>query len=168
MVVYMNHREIGAVLDFDENPIKVVTEDPVSTFSIDVDTASYSVMRRFVNDGTFPPRDAIRTEELINYFDYDYDLPESKNAPFKTNAFLYQTPWNPGTQILHIGIKGYDVVPETRPDANLVLLLDVSGSMDSPDKLPLLKRAMGLLVNEMDDDDTISIVVYAGSPTAIT
>ena len=149
--------------DFDENPIKVVTEDPVSTFSVDVDTASYSVMRRFVNDGALPPRDAIRTEELINYFDYDYDLPPSTSAPFKTNAFLYPTPWNSGTQILHIGIKGYDIVPDKRPDANLVLLLDVSGSMDSPDKLPLLKRAMSLLVNEMGENDTISIVVYAGA-----
>ncbi len=149
--------------DFEENPVKVVRDDPVSTFSVDVDTASYSVMRRFLNEGTLPPRDAIRSEELINYFDYDYALPASADAPFKITTHLYQTPWNPGTEILHIGIKGYDIVPEQRPDSNLVLLLDVSGSMDMPDKLPLLKKAMRMLVNEMGENDTISIVVYAGA-----
>ncbi len=149
--------------DFEDNPVKVVTEDPISTFSVDVDTASYSVMRRHLNDGALPARDAIRVEELVNYFDYDYELPDSRTEPFKTNAFLYQTPWNEGTQLLHVGIKGFDVIPENKPDSNLVLLLDVSGSMDSPDKLPLLKKAMGMLVNEMDADDTVSIVVYAGA-----
>ncbi len=149
--------------DFDENPVKIVTDDPVSTFSVDVDTASYSVMRRHLTDGALPPRDAIRTEELINYFDYDYALPDSKETPFKINAHLYETPWATGTQLLHIGIKGYDIVPEKRPDSNLVLLLDVSGSMDSPDKLPLLKKSLRMLINEMGEDDTVSIVVYAGA-----
>jgi len=149
--------------DFDENPVKIVTDDPISTFSVDVDTASYSVMRRYLNDGTLPPRDAIRTEELINYFDYDYALPDSKDAPFKINAHLSPTPWAQGTELLHIGIKGYDIVPEKRPDSNLVMLLDVSGSMESPDKLPLLKKSLRMLINEMGKDDTVSIVVYAGA-----
>lgn len=149
--------------DFDENQVKIVTEEPVSTFSIDVDTASYAVMRNYLNDGALPPRDAIRTEELINYFSYNYDLPEDKTEPFKANTFLYQTPWNEGTQLLHIGIKGYDIIPEKRPPANLVLLLDVSGSMDQPDKLPLLKKSMRLLVSQMDDNDTVAMVVYAGA-----
>jgi Ca-activated chloride channel family protein len=120
-------------------------------------------MRRFLNDGTLPPRDAIRVEELINYFDYDYQLPRSDVQPFKINTYLYQTPWNEGTQLLHIGIKGYDIVPDKRPPSNLVLLLDVSGSMNQQDKLPLLKKSMGMLVDQMDENDTISIVVYAGA-----
>ena len=111
--------------------VKLVAQEPVSTFSVDVDTASYANMRRFLNGGVLPPVDSVRVEELINYFDYDYELPQSKDQPFKANTHLYQTPWNDGTQILHIGIKGYDIVPERRPASNLVLLLDVSGSMNS-------------------------------------
>ena len=149
--------------DFEQNPVKLVSEDPVSTFSVDVDTASYSVMRKSLNLGSLPARDSVRVEEMINYFDYDYDLPGSKSEPFKINTHLYGTPWNTGTQLLHIGIKGYDIVPKTKPNANLVLLLDVSGSMNQPDKLPLLKSAMKMLVNEMGENDTVSIVVYAGA-----
>ena len=149
--------------DFEQNPVKLVSDEPVSTFSVDVDTASYSVMRKSLNMGSLPARDSVRVEEMINYFDYDYALPENKSEPFKINTHLYGTPWNTGTQLLHVGIKGYDIVPETQPDSNLVLLLDVSGSMNQPDKLPLLKSAMKMLVNEMGENDTISIVVYAGA-----
>jgi Ca-activated chloride channel family protein len=149
--------------DFDSNTVKIVAEEPVSTFSIDVDTASYGVVRRYLNDGVMPPRDAVRVEELINYFDYDYTLPANGNQPFKPTVHAYETPWNPDTQIVHIGIKGFDLPKAERPDSNLVLLLDVSGSMNSEDKLPLLKKAMRLLINEMGEDDTISIVVYAGA-----
>ena len=149
--------------DFDDNPVHVVVEDPVSTFSIDVDTASYGVMRSYLNDGTLPPRDAIRVEELINYFDYNYPLTDDAETPFRASTYLYGTPWNSGTQLLHIGIQGFDMEPDQRPDSNLVLLLDVSGSMNEPNKLPLLKKAMRMLVNEMGENDTIAIVVYAGA-----
>jgi Ca-activated chloride channel family protein len=144
------------------NPVKVVAEDPVSTFSIDVDTASYAVVRRYLNDGALPPRDAVRLEEMINYFDYDYPLPKSKDPPFSTTVYLYKTPWNPGTELLHIGIKGYDVVQKARPPANLVFLIDVSGSMKQPNKLPLVQKALRLLVNQLGSNDHVSIVAYAG------
>jgi len=149
--------------DVDPNPVKVVAEDPVSTFSIDVDTASYGVMRSYLNDGNLPPKDAIRVEELVNYFNYDYDLPDSKTQPFKPAVQVYETPWNPDTQLVHIGIKGFDIPQTERPPLNLVLLLDVSGSMDQPNKLPLLKKSMRLLVNELSEQDTVSMVVYAGA-----
>lgn len=149
--------------DFEQNPVRVVSEDPVSTFSVDVDTASYGVMRRYLNDGILPPMDAVRVEELVNYFDYAYELPATREQPFKANTWLYETPWNAETQILHVGIKGFDIIPEERPDANLVLLIDVSGSMGSENKLPLLKKAMRLLVDQMSEDDTVSMVVYAGA-----
>jgi Ca-activated chloride channel family protein len=125
---------------FDSNPIKVAAEEPVSTFSIDVDTASYGVVRRYLQDGTLPPRDAVRIEELINYFDYDYPRPERVEAPFSTQVTLFPTPWNSQTQLLHIGLRGYDVIPAERPKANLVFLVDVSGSMQDENKLPLVKH----------------------------
>ncbi len=149
--------------DAEFNPVKLVSEEPVSTFSVDVDTASYSVARRYLNDGTMPPQDAVRVEEVINYFDYDYPLPETREAPFAVTATVTDTPWNTDTQLIHIGIKGYDIEPDERPRANLVFLLDVSGSMNSPDKLPLLKQSMRLLVDNLDDDDTVAIAVYAGA-----
>jgi len=149
--------------DFKESPVKVVAEEPVSTFSIDVDTASYSYVRNLLDEGYMPEPDAVRIEELINYFDYNYAGPDSAATPFKANMQIYPTPWNPKTQLLQIGIKGY-VPPVTEDKAsNLVFLLDTSGSMDEPDKLPLLKRAFGLLVNQLGANDTVSIVAYAGS-----
>ncbi|MGB3337213.1 MAG: von Willebrand factor type A domain-containing protein [Devosia sp.] len=159
---------------FDEQRLKVAADEPVSTFSIDVDTASYSYVRRQLEDGYVPEPDAVRIEELINYFPYDYPTAESAAQPFKPTMAVYPTPWNPKTQLLHIGIKGY--VPEAGEDSasNLVFLIDTSGSMDEPDKLPLLKRAFGLLVDQLSANDTVSIVVYAGSagvvlePTAAT
>jgi Ca-activated chloride channel family protein len=149
--------------DFEESPVKVVAEEPVSSFSIDVDTASYSYVRNLLGEGYMPEPDAVRLEELINYFDYNYAGPDSAATPFKANMQIYPTPWNPKTQLLQIGIKGY-VPPVTEDKAsNLVFLLDTSGSMDEPDKLPLLKRAFGLLVNQLGANDTVSIVAYAGS-----
>jgi len=149
--------------DFDEQRLKVVAEEPVSTFSIDVDTASYSYVRRMLEDGFVPQPDAVRIEELINYFPYDYPAAPSAEMPFQPTMAVYPTPWNPATQLLQIGIKGFvPPVAEDRP-SNLVFLIDTSGSMDAPDKLPLLKRAFGLLVDQLSDNDTVSIVAYAGS-----
>jgi Ca-activated chloride channel family protein len=149
--------------DAKPNPVKLVSEEPVSTFSADVDTASYTVVRKFLNDGALPPADAVRIEEMVNYFDYSYPLPENRAQPFRPTVAVYQTPWNPDTQIVHIGIKGFDIQRSERPTANLVFLLDVSGSMDDPNKLPLVKKAMRMLVNELDAKDRVSIVVYAGA-----
>ena len=149
------------------NPVKLVADEPVSTFSVDVDTASYARVRRYLNDGELPPSDAVRIEELINYFDYDYRLPEDKGAPFAVSATMAPNPWNPNTQLLHVGLKGYDIEVEQRPAANLVFLLDVSGSMNAPDRLGLVKRSMRLLVDQMTAEDTVSIVVYAGAAGAV-
>lgn len=149
--------------DVEINGVKVVAEEPVSTFSADVDTASYAVIRNYLNSGALPPRDAVRPEEMINYFDYTYRLPETRERPFEPNITVMQTPWNAGTQLVHIGIQGFDVPRAERPAANLVLLLDVSGSMDDPKKLPLLKNALRLMIDQLTGDDTVSIVVYAGA-----
>jgi Ca-activated chloride channel homolog len=147
-----------------ENPVKLVTEEPVSTFSIDVDTTSYAVMRRALNNGYLPPKDAVRIEELINYFDYDYAVPESRNEPFKPTVALYDAPWNPDKVLMHVGIKGHELPADAqKPHSNLVFLLDTSGSMNSADKLPLLQQAFRMLVDTLGADDTISIVTYAGS-----
>jgi Ca-activated chloride channel family protein len=149
--------------EFEDNPVKPVAQEPVSTFSIDVDTASYSVVRRYLNDGVLPPKDAVRTEELVNYFNYQYGLPDSKEQPFAADVAVYDTPWDAGTQLIRIGLQGYDIPTETRPAANLVFLVDTSGSMNSPDKLPLLKKSLKMLVDRMDENDSIAIVAYAGS-----
>jgi Ca-activated chloride channel family protein len=148
---------------FTESPVQIVREAPVSTFSIDVDTASYSYVRRMLNEGFLPEPDAVRIEEMINYFDYAYPAPTDAATPFSTTVQVYPAPWNTETQLVQIGIKGY--VPPVGEDtaSNLVFLIDTSGSMDEPDKLPLLKRAFGLLVDRMGENDTISIVAYAGS-----
>jgi Ca-activated chloride channel family protein len=145
------------------NPLKVTAEEPVSTFSIDVDTSSYSFMRASLSNGVLPQDDAVRAEELINYFPYDYAGPESAETPFKANVTVMPTPWNENTRLINIGIKGYDISPTGRPKANLVFLIDTSGSMDEPNKLPLLRNSMKLLVDGLSADDTVSIVTYAGS-----
>ena len=147
----------------ERNRVKLVSEEPVSTFSIDVDTASYGFMRRQLNNGVLPQKNAIRVEELINYFDYDYPLPADKTQPFAPSVAVYPCPWNKETKLLHIGIKGYDIAPTEKPRSNLVFLLDVSGSMNSPDKLPLLKNSFRLLVNTLSPEDTVAIAVYAGA-----
>lgn len=149
--------------EFDEAPVFVTAENPVSTFSIDVDTASYAYVRRALEDGFLPPPSAVRVEEMINYFDYDYPAPDSAEVPFAQSVAVYPTPWNSDSKLLHIGIKGF--TPEAGKDkpSNLVFLIDTSGSMNEADKLPLLKRSFALLLDQMDGDDTISIVTYAGS-----
>jgi Ca-activated chloride channel family protein len=151
-----------AFADFEEQRLKVAAEEPVSTFSLDVDTASYAYTRRMLEDGYVPEPDAVRIEELINYFPYDYPAAASATVPFQPSVMVYPTPWNKKTQILQIGIKGYE--PEAvDTSSNLVFLIDTSGSMDEADKLPLLKRAFGLLLDQLSANDTVSIVTYAGS-----
>ncbi|MDS4042834.1 MAG: VWA domain-containing protein [Candidatus Competibacter sp.] len=147
----------------EENPVKRAAEQSVSTFSIDVDTGAYANVRRFLNAGRLPPRDAVRVEELINYFDYDYPLPDSRQPPFRVDTELAPTPWNPKTLLLAIGIKGYDLPKTQLPPANLVFLIDVSGSMDSPDKIGLLKPALKLLARQLRPEDRVAIAVYAGA-----
>ena len=149
------------------NPVKQVADDPVSTFSIDVDTASYANVRRFLNDGYLPPRDAVRVEELVNYFDYGYALPSDPDVPFAINATLVPSPWAPGKEIVHIGLQGYDIAPGERPPLNLVFLMDVSGSMNQPEKLPLVKKALDVLIDQLRPEDTVSIAVYAGAAGAV-
>jgi len=145
-----------------ENPFKRVTDDALSTFSIDVDTASYSNIRRFLEDGSLPPVDAVRIEEMINYFAYGYAEPTGP-TPFAVQTEVASCPWNRDARIVQIGIKGKSIAPAAVPPRNLVFLLDVSGSMESPDKLPLLKRSLALLVNDMRPEDSVAIVVYAGA-----
>ncbi|WP_417485380.1 vWA domain-containing protein [Maricaulis salignorans] len=149
------------------NTVHATVDDPVSTFSIDVDTASYAVVRDYLNDCTLPPQDAVRVEEMVNYFDYDYALPDSLDEPFATRVQVTPNPWNAQTQLMHVSVQGYEMVAEERPRSNLVFLIDVSGSMTSPDKLPLAVQAMHLLVDELDPDDTVAIVVYAGAAGAV-
>jgi Ca-activated chloride channel homolog len=154
--------------DVDANPVISTADEPVSTFSIDVDTASYAVVRDYLMDGDrLPPSDAVRIEEMINYFDYDYALPEGPEEPFATHVTVTPNPWNPNTQLMHVGIQGFEIIPDERPRANLVFLIDVSGSMNSPDKLPLAVQAMHMLVDELEPEDTVSIVVYAGAAGAV-
>lgn len=148
---------------FEENGIKLTREDPVSTFSIDTDTSAYSLVRATLNRGVIPSPEMIRTEELINYFDYDYALPASKEQPFAPSVALINAPWSEDKQLLKIGIKGFDVEPDRQPDSNLVFLLDVSGSMQAQNKLPLLKKSITLLLGSLKPSDTVSIVVYAGA-----
>lgn len=150
-----------------ENKIIAVANQPVSTFSMDVDTGSYANMRRFIEKGILPPANAIRIEELINYFDYDYLAPTDQGAPFNVATEIAPTPWNPNTHLLHIGVKAYDVAPSIRPAANLVFLVDVSGSMQSQDKLPLLKASLRLLVGKLEARDRISLVTYAGGTKVV-
>jgi Ca-activated chloride channel family protein len=148
---------------FETNPVKRVADEPVSTFSVDVDTASYSFVRRQLNAGVLPQPDAVRVEEMINYFDYAWPAAESRDEPFKPTVAVTDSPWGEGKKLIHIGIKGYELPVQQQPDVNLVLLLDVSGSMDSPDKLPLAQRSMALLLDSLKPSDTVGIVVYAGA-----
>ncbi len=145
------------------NPVKVVKAEPVSTFSIDVDTASYAFVRSALMDGYLPNPDAVRVEEMVNYFDYDYPAPDSLETPFRTSVSVTQTPWNQHTQLMHIGIQGYDLTPADRPPLNLVFLIDTSGSMNQPNKLPLLIKSFRLLLSSLSETDQVAIVTYAGS-----
>ena len=143
--------------------IKRVVDEPVSTFAVDVDTGSYSNVRRFLNEGRMPPEAAVRTEEMINYFRYDYPRPNNRETPFSVSTDVSATPWNEASRLLRIGLRGYDVDSAERPQANLVFLVDVSGSMNSQDKLPLVKSTLMALANELRSDDRVSIVVYSGT-----
>lgn len=145
------------------NPVRVAAEEPVSTFSVDVDTASYSFVRNSLVNGVLPPTDAVRVEELVNYFQYDYSPPADPSTPFATTVCLVPTPWNADTRLLHIGIKGYELKAESPPRANLVFLVDTSGSMSEHDKLPLVVSSLKLLVSALSPDDTVAIVTYGGS-----
>ncbi len=146
----------------DENPFLDAARAPLSTFSIDVDTASYSNTRRFLNDGRMPPRDAVRIEELVNYFTYDYPQPEGQ-TPFSVSAEVAECPWNTQHQLVQIGLQGKKLATEDLPPANLVFLLDVSGSMNEPDKLPLVKSSLRTLANQLTARDRVAVVVYAGA-----
>jgi len=148
---------------FADNPVKRVSESPVSTFSVDVDTASYGFVRRLLNRGVLPPSNAVRVEELVNYFDYAYARPKTKKVPFKPTVTVLDSPWKAGNKLVHIGIKGYEMTGAEMPRTNLVFLLDVSGSMNAPDKLPLVKQSLSLLLNQLQADDTVAIAVYAGA-----
>lgn len=145
-----------------DNPFMNVAQQPLSTFSIDVDTAAYANMRRFITQGTRPPAGAVRVEELINYFPYDY-APPKDGKPFATHVAITNCPWNNAHQLVRVGLKGRVIEEGQRPPSNLVFLIDVSGSMSPPNKLPLLKQALKLLVNKLGENDRIAIVVYAGS-----
>lgn len=146
----------------EENGFKEVGANPLSTFSIDVDTAAYSNIRRFILKGEKPPKDAVRIEEMLNYFTYDYEMPE-KGEPFSVSTELSTCPWNSEHQLLQVGLAAPQLKNDNVPARNLVFLLDVSGSMNSPDKLPLLKSGLKLLVDTLRPEDTVSIVVYAGA-----
>ncbi len=149
--------------NFDTNPVKQALRDPVSTFSIDVDTASYSFVRSALKRNGMPNPDAVRVEEMINYFPYNWTGPDNASMPFNSTVTVMPSPWNEHTKLMHVAIKGYDVQPAEKPRANLVFLIDTSGSMNQPDKLPLLKTSFRMLLDRLDAEDTISIVTYAGS-----
>jgi len=143
--------------------VQAVADAPVSTFSIDVDTGSYSNVRRLLHDGQMPPQAAVRTEELLNYFRYDYPRPTDRSRPFSITTDMTTTPWNANTRLLRVGLRGYDLPRQGRPAVNLVFLVDVSGSMQSPDKLPLVQCSMALLAQRLNPRDRVAIVVYAGA-----
>ena len=145
-----------------DNPFMEVTQNPLSTFSIDVDTASYSNVRRFLDDGSLPPKDAVRIEELINYFDYDYKGP-GHEGPFAAHFEMTEAPWNAEHRLLRIGLKAKEIKGPERPVTNLVFLVDVSGSMSDANKLPLVQDALRLLTDQLTESDHVAIVTYAGS-----
>jgi Ca-activated chloride channel family protein len=147
----------------ESNPLKVTSEEPVSTFSIDVDTASYAIIRNSITNGQLPRPEMVRIEEMINYFPYDYAAPDAGEHPFKPTVNVVPTPWNEGTQLVHIAIQGEKPAIEGRPPLNLVFLIDTSGSMNQPNKLPLLKQSLSLMLSQLTEQDQVAIVTYAGS-----
>lgn len=159
---YNNNFNTEGYASINENGFKNVKNNPLSTFSIDVDNASYSNIRRFINSGSLPPADAVRIEEMINYFKFNYPEPKGEH-PFSVYTELAICPWNRNHRLLQVGLRGKSIDKSTLPPSNLVFLIDVSGSMDDPNKLPLLKSAFGLLVNELRAQDHVAIVVYAGA-----
>ncbi len=155
----MNTEEYDGI---SENIFHEALRNPLSTFSIDVDAASYSNMRRFINDGQQPPKDAVRIEEMVNYFDYDYGQPKGED-PFAVITEISTAPWNAKHRLVHIGLQGKIIPTDNLPPCNLVFLLDVSGSMSDANKLPLLKSSLTMLVEQLREQDYVSIVVYAGA-----
>lgn len=145
-----------------QNAFERVADAPVSTFSLDVDTASYAFLRASLDRGVLPPRDSVRTEEMVNYFPYDYAPARSTAEPFSTNLAVFPSPWAPGRLIVRIGVRGYELTRTSRPRANLVFLIDTSGSMQMPNKLPLVKQSLRLLLDSLGEDDRVAIVAYAG------
>jgi len=144
------------------NPLKITTDEPVSTFSIDVDTASYAILRSSLNAGRLPTAEQVRVEEMVNYFPYDYAAPLD-GVPFSTRATVIATPWNPETRLVHIALQGQKPALDERPPLNLIFLIDTSGSMNSPNKLPLLKQSFQLMLGQLRPEDKVAIVTYAGS-----
>jgi Ca-activated chloride channel family protein len=149
--------------EFTQNGFKVVQDEPVSTFSIDVDTASYSFVRASLNQAVLPQPDAVRAEEMINYFHYAYAAPRSTAQPFSSNVAVFPSPWNAGRKLVRIGIKGYEIQRASRPRANLVFLIDTSGSMAPANRLPLVQKSLHVLLDQLDPRDSVAIVTYAGS-----
>jgi len=163
--VYADQYPVHNTEDYDfikENRFLEVNQNPLSTFSIDVDAASYSNMRRFVNNGQQPPKDAIRIEEMVNYFNYEYPDPDNKH-PFEVITEISDCPWKPENRLLHIGLQGKRIPTDNLPASNLVFLIDASGSMNSANKLPLLKASFKMLVEQLREQDRVAIVVYAGA-----
>jgi Ca-activated chloride channel family protein len=147
--------------DATPNPVRRVADEPVSTFSIDVDTASYSNVRRFIDEGRAPPADAVRVEEMINYFDYGYARPSSATQPFAVTTAVAASPWSPGRQIVHVGLQGYELPEGERRPLNLTFMVDVSGSMQTPDKLALAKKSMNLIIDRLRPQDRVAVTFYA-------
>jgi Ca-activated chloride channel family protein len=147
--------------DATPNPVRRVADEPVSTFSIDVDTASYANVRRFIDEGRAPPADSVRVEELINYFDYGYARPTSATQPFAITAAVTESPWGAGRQIVHVALQGYELPEAERRPLNLTFLVDVSGSMGSPDKLALAQKSMNLIIDRLRPQDTAAVTFYA-------
>ncbi|HUM67130.1 MAG TPA: von Willebrand factor type A domain-containing protein, partial [Chitinophagaceae bacterium] len=145
-----------------ENKFLKVKDNPLSTFSINVDAASYSNVRRFLNQGQLPPEGAVRIEEMINYFHYEYPQPRN-NDPFSIMTEISDAPWNKDHKLVLIGLQGKKIPTENLPASNLVFLIDVSGSMDAPNKLSLVKSSMKMLVDQLREEDNVAIVVYAGA-----
>jgi len=146
-----------------QNGFKTVAEEPVSTFSLDVDTASYSFVRASLNRNLLPQPAAVRSEEMINYFPYDYAAPRSAEQPFSGNLAVFPSPWSPGRKLVRIGVKGYEIRRAARPRANLVFLIDTSGSMNEPNKLPLVQQSLAMLLDQLGPNDSVAIVTYAGN-----
>lgn len=147
----------------DDNRVQRTADNPVSTFSVDVDTGSYTNVRRMICSDNFLAADAVRAEEFLNYFDFNHPAPTSRAVPFRVTTELSQAVWNPQREVMMIGIKGYDVDQSQLPPANLVFLIDTSGSMDEPNKLPLVKYSMEKIISQLRPQDRVSIVTYAGS-----
>ena len=162
MIAPLPEADTEAFANASDNPLKITAEEPISTFSIDVDTASYAVVRNSLTNGQLPPKDAVRVEEMINYFPYDYPTPAAGEA-FRSTVSVSPTPWNADTRLVQIGIQGATPETDSRPPLNLVFLVDTSGSMNQPDKLPLLKQSFALMLGQLRAEDRVAIVTYAGS-----